>query len=142
MGRRTAIRMTNASAVIAVTSMLTGLARAASTALGMAPAHAPATSARGFGLRDIPMGRSHLTTPNSEWDYDPMSIDRIKGNVAFFCDLNGCTESIETSTGDFSAANAEAKEEGWCVRKHDDEWKNFCCARHAEMNWRGQSLCR
>lgn len=71
-----------------------------------------------------------------------MSIERIKGSVALFCDTGGCTESIETSTGNFTAALAEAKAEGWQVRKRDDVWKHFCTDRHAEMHYFGQSVCR
>lgn len=71
-----------------------------------------------------------------------MSIERIKGRVSFFCDLNGCDEAIETSHRDFGEAKDEAKAEGWQFRKPEDEWKHFCCDGHAEMSWRGQSIAR
>lgn len=71
-----------------------------------------------------------------------MTTDRIKGKVAFFCDLPGCREDLETESGDFMAAKDEAKEEGWQFRNRDGEWKHFCCATHEEMDYRGQSLVK
>lgn len=71
-----------------------------------------------------------------------MTIERIKGCVAFHCDLKGCDDSIETATGDFSEARDEAKEAGWQFRKRDDVWKHFCSTGHEEMDYRGQSIPR
>lgn len=69
-----------------------------------------------------------------------MSIDRIKGNVTFLCDLRGCDNDLETATGDFAEAKDEAKQEGWQFRNRDGEWKHFCCRTHEEMDFRGQSI--
>lgn len=69
-----------------------------------------------------------------------MSVDRIKGKVAFLCDLRGCDNGLETDTGDFHEAAAEAKQEGWQFRNREGEWKHFCCGNHEEMNWRGQAI--
>ena len=59
-----------------------------------------------------------------------MSIERIKGCIAFVCD--NCDDGLETGTSDFHAACAVAREEGWHVRKIDGEWNHFCCAACAE----------
>lgn len=71
-----------------------------------------------------------------------MTTDRVKGKVAYTCDLNGCLEGYETSHGSFKEAAEEAKSEGWAFAKRDDEWKHFCCRRHEEMEYRGQSLVK
>ncbi len=71
-----------------------------------------------------------------------MSIDRIKGAVAFFCDLGGCDNSIETGESQFGDAILAAKDEGWKIRNRDGIWKHFCCDRHQEMDWRGQKIAR
>jgi hypothetical protein len=67
-----------------------------------------------------------------------MSSDRIKGNVSFFCDLDGCEEGLETETKDFKEAASDAKEAGWQFRKREEVW----CAAHEEMDYRGQSLAK
>lgn len=69
-----------------------------------------------------------------------MTIERIKNNVAYFCDLDGCLESLETEHKDFPSANAEAKVRGWVFRNRDGEWKHFCSKHHEEMDFRGQSI--
>jgi len=69
-----------------------------------------------------------------------MTGERIKGKVAFHCDLKGCNEGIETDSGDFTTALNEARAEGWLTRKRDDVWKHFCCQTHEEMDYRGQSI--
>lgn len=71
-----------------------------------------------------------------------MTIDRIKGRIAYLCDLPGCHEGLETETRYFAEAREAAKEEGWVTRKRDDTWENYCCASHEEMRFRGQSLVR
>jgi hypothetical protein len=68
-----------------------------------------------------------------------MSIDRIKGKVAFFCDTGGCLASLETEHGDFAAARGEAKEAGWTFRLRAI-WKHYCCPAHEEMDFRGQKI--
>ena len=65
-----------------------------------------------------------------------MSIERIKGNVAFFCDRNSCTESIDTETRDFAEAKDMAKEEGWVFAKRGENWKHFCSAKCERDNFR------
>jgi len=69
-----------------------------------------------------------------------MTAERIKGKVALQCDLKGCHDGLETSSGDFTTALNEARQEGWVTRKRDDGWKHFCCQRHEEMDYRGQSI--
>lgn len=69
-----------------------------------------------------------------------MTTERIKGKLAYTCDLRGCHEALETEETDFALARVEAKEAGWLTRKRDDGWKNFCCANHEDMDFRGQSL--
>lgn len=87
------------------------------------------------------MGREREAREGGEGDAGRMSIDRIKGSVAFFCDLPGCEEGIETGERDFIEAKDHAKAEGWQFRKRDPEgWKQFCCDGHAVMDYRGQSL--
>ena len=71
-----------------------------------------------------------------------MTVDRIKNNVAFFCDLPGCLEGLETEHRDFQSANAEAKVRGWLFRNRDGDWKHYCCRAHEEMGYRGQSLVK
>lgn len=71
-----------------------------------------------------------------------MTIERIKGCVAYSCDLPGCHEGLETDRRDFGEARDLAKEEGWVTRPRDDIWKNYCCKAHEEMDFRGQSLVR
>lgn len=65
-----------------------------------------------------------------------MTIERIKGNISFLCDFKGCDEGLETSSGDFTKASAQAKEEGWLTRKRGDRWFNFCCEQHEEGHFR------
>ncbi len=67
-------------------------------------------------------------------------IDRIKGSIAFFCDLKGCEEGVETGERDFKEASNHAKSEGWLFRKRGDVWKHFCSEGHEEMDYRGQSI--
>jgi len=69
-----------------------------------------------------------------------MSVERLKGKVAFLCDLKGCENGLETDTGDFYAAKDKAREEGWVYRFRDGEWLHFCCENHEEMQFRGQTL--
>jgi hypothetical protein len=69
-----------------------------------------------------------------------MTIDRIKGKVAFLCDLDGCGEGLETGEGEFARAMGAAREEGWLTRQRNGQWKHFCCANHEEMDWRGQKI--
>lgn len=51
-------------------------------------------------------------------------LDRQKGDCVFECD--GCTETLETHTGDFIAALNMAKREGWRTVKAGDDWNHFC----------------
>jgi hypothetical protein len=55
-----------------------------------------------------------------------MSIDRVKGKIAFTCD--DCGDGYETGSSDFYEALDEAKSEGWAAVKDNDtgEWKHFC----------------
>ena len=66
-----------------------------------------------------------------------MAIERIKGAVAFFCDLDGCDEGIETDERQFEDALSHAKAEGWVFAKRGpNEWSHFCCAAHEQANYR------
>jgi hypothetical protein len=59
-----------------------------------------------------------------------MSIERIKGCIAFVCD--SCDEGFETEERDFAAAREAMAAEGWIVRRQGGEWKHFCsvaCAK-------------
>lgn len=69
-----------------------------------------------------------------------MTVERIKGNVAFTCDLEGCDEAIETGTGDFRTALDEATEDGWRFLTREGAFKHFCRVKHAEMDYRGENL--
>lgn len=69
-----------------------------------------------------------------------MTIDRIKGAIAFICDLEDCGDGIETGCKDFMEAKQHAKDEDWQFRNRDGVWKHFCCRAHEEMAWRGQRL--
>lgn len=69
-------------------------------------------------------------------------IERIKGRIAFLCDIDGCHEGLETETGDFRTASDEAKEAGWQFRNRDGEWKHYCSAQHEQMGFNGQSITR
>lgn len=67
-----------------------------------------------------------------------MTIERIKNNVAFHCDLRGCNDSLETEEDDFKEASEEAKRADWQFRNRDGVWKHFCCRAHETMDYRGQ----
>lgn len=69
-------------------------------------------------------------------------IERIKGEIAFHCDLHGCHDGIETGEKDFAEAKATAQAEGWQFRRRDEAWKHFCCSAHEGMDFRGQSLVK
>ena len=71
-----------------------------------------------------------------------MSIERIKGAIAFHCDTQGCDDGLETGEDDFLEAKDAAKHEGWLFRNRDGEWKHYCCERHEEMAFRGQAICK
>jgi hypothetical protein len=71
-----------------------------------------------------------------------VSRERIKGAIAFHCDTQGCDESLETDEKDFAEARDTAKREGWQFRNRDGEWKHYCCARHEELAYRGQAICK
>lgn len=59
-----------------------------------------------------------------------MSIDRIKGQIAFICD--NCDEGLETEQSDFGTAREVLRDEGWIARKRGDQWEHFCSAACAE----------
>lgn len=63
-------------------------------------------------------------------------IERIKGAIAYTCDLEGCHEGIETGEREFSDALQYAKAEGWVAAKRNGEWKHFCSAAHERQNYR------
>lgn len=65
-----------------------------------------------------------------------MTIERIKGAVAFTCDLQGCHEGLETGERDFADANAQAKAEGWVFAQRHGDWKHFCSAEHERADFR------
>jgi hypothetical protein len=67
-----------------------------------------------------------------------MTIERIKGKISFFCDLESCDEGLETDEADFQDAKWKADDEGWLFRRRDGEWKHYCCAAHEEKDYRGQ----
>jgi hypothetical protein len=69
-----------------------------------------------------------------------MTTERIKGCIAFYCDLPGCTESVETGEREFNEASASVKADGWCFRKRGAVWKHFCHYTHEEKDFRGQKL--
>lgn len=55
-----------------------------------------------------------------------MTIERIKGCIAFICD--NCDEGLETEEESFAAAREAMAGEGWIIRKRGDEWAHFCGA--------------
>jgi hypothetical protein len=57
-----------------------------------------------------------------------MSVDRVKGNVAFFCDAPGCIKSLDTDTADFTEARECAKAEGWIIVKVPGDFHHYCSA--------------
>jgi len=61
-----------------------------------------------------------------------MSIERIKGCIAFVCD--NCDEGLETEERDFAAAREATAAEGWIVRRLRGEWKHFCSAACAKAS--------
>lgn len=62
-----------------------------------------------------------------------MTIDRIKGFIAFTCDGKDCHEGIETGEKDFGTARVMMRSEGWIARKNtSDEWEHFCSPECAE----------
>lgn len=63
-----------------------------------------------------------------------MSLERIKGKVAFECDGPGCHEGIETGEGDLSEAVQEAKREGWRILKRGNTFKHFCSVECADAH--------
>lgn len=69
-----------------------------------------------------------------------VTLERIKNDISFHCDLKGCDEGLETGEDDFAEAKDVAKEAGWQFRKREDGWKHFCSRIHEEMDFRGQSL--
>lgn len=72
-----------------------------------------------------------------------MSLDRIKGAVAFFCDCGGCETGIETGEREFTAAVQHARDAGWEFRRREGgEWKHYCCRGHEEYDFRGQSISK
>ncbi len=67
-----------------------------------------------------------------------MTIEKVKGDIVFHCDLRGCDEGIETQESDFALARDKAKDEGWQFRNRDGVWKHFCGRTHEDMDYRGQ----
>jgi hypothetical protein len=55
-----------------------------------------------------------------------MSITHSYGAVEFECDA--CGEVLATGHSDFYDALAQAKDEGWAVRKIKNQWHHFCDA--------------
>lgn len=53
-------------------------------------------------------------------------ISRIHGKVAFTCDGDGCSESLETGKAEFSDAILQFKNDGWRASKEDGEWVHYC----------------
>jgi len=53
-----------------------------------------------------------------------MSSERTGGQHVFNCDT--CTNVLETRIGDFTAALAMAKEDGWIAYKVGSEWCHSC----------------
>lgn len=59
--------------------------------------------------------------------------DGRNGPITFECD--NCQGDHDTGEDDFREALAQAKSEGWWIKKIGDEWKHFCsrdCFKEAE----------
>lgn len=61
-----------------------------------------------------------------------MSIERIKGFVAFVCDH--CDDGFESTTRNFNDALEELRHEGWRIRRIGVEWHHFC-SLHCEQSY-------
>jgi hypothetical protein len=60
----------------------------------------------------------------SEVQWGMTMLDRQKGRLVFECD--SCDAALESKTGDFTEAWAEAKRDGWKSRKIGDVWVHAC----------------
>lgn len=61
-----------------------------------------------------------------------MTVERQYGKIIFTCDVEQsarCEEQIETGETDFTAALAEAKQDGWTVHRKADGGYMHCCPR-------------
>lgn len=55
-------------------------------------------------------------------------MDRQNGDIIFECDH--CGDTLDTETGDFSEAWAQAKSDGWNTRKVGSDWFHSCPGCH------------
>jgi hypothetical protein len=55
-----------------------------------------------------------------------MGFWRIPFSDEMIFNCSQCNEELDTAEGDFHAALAMIKNEGWSVEKHPDGWKHFC----------------
>jgi hypothetical protein len=64
-------------------------------------------------------------------------LDRVKGEIVWVCDGDGCDEVLETGTDDFEQARGELRAERWDTRKVDGEWNHYCpgCKVQAVNRW-------
>lgn len=53
-------------------------------------------------------------------------MERQKGKFVVECDGAGCSEVLETDTGDFGTAREQMQEEAWKFRKVGSDWKHYC----------------
>lgn len=55
-----------------------------------------------------------------------MSVERIKGKIAFNCDGRNCAMGLETDTSDFATAKEQLEDEGWLTEQHKGEYRHYC----------------
>jgi len=51
-------------------------------------------------------------------------LDRQHGDVIFECE--GCSDVLETGTGNFDSALNLLRREGWRAVKFGDDWQHYC----------------
>jgi len=57
-----------------------------------------------------------------------MALDRIHGEIVFFCDGPGCHEDLATGERDIHEANVVRRDAGWIARQQRGEWQHYCSA--------------